>query len=308
MTINHKKDNSSHAMHAVSSSRRGLWWSLILTGGFFIIELVVGLRINSVAVTADAAHNFSAAAGIGIALFAAIFASKPATARRTFGFLKLEVLAALTNGILLVGMAVLIFRMGINKLLYPEMVATLPMLILAVVGLIIGGIPAVALFKKQKTDINVRGAFWHVMETVFGSAAVLAAAILSRYAGWSQADAILGMLLAPVLLVAAWGIIRESTRTLIDLTPKNLNLLEVKQSIEQINGVASIHHMHAWSITPGRNVLSAHVKIEEDAKHDDILKEITDLLKQKYQIYFSTIQLEKVCFSDNRELKEIDFI
>lgn len=297
---------SPHAVHAMSSTRRGLFLSLVLTALFFAVELIVGLVIGSVAVVADAAHNFSAAAGVGIALLATIFASKPPTPRRTFGFLKAEMAAAWINGFLLLLMAYLIARMGIMKLASPEIVETLPMIILAVIGLIIGGVPAILLFEKQKTDINVRGAFWHVMETVFGSAAVLIAALLVRYAGWLRADAVLGMLLVPVLVIAGWGIVRTSTRTLLDLTPTHIDVREIKTRIETMAGVLNSHHMHAWSLTTGKDLFSTHVKISGDADAQQLLEDITTMLKEEYDIYFSTIQLETKCSKEGAA--EIAFV
>lgn len=301
-----RREQSAHAVHAVSSTRRGLFWSLVLIALFFVVELVIGLAIGSVAVVADAAHNFSAAAGVGIALLATVFASKPATPQRTFGFLKLEMAAAWINGFLLLLMAYLIARMGIMKLANPEAVETLPMIILAVIGLIIGGVPAIVLFQKQKTDINVRGAFWHVMETVFGSAAVLIAALLVRYAGWLGADAVLGMLLVPVLVLAGWGIVWTASRALLDLTPKNIDLVELKKRIEAMLAVESSHHMHAWSLTTGKDVFSTHVKISGEADAQQILEDITTMLREEYAIYFSTIQLETRC--SNEGAAEIAFV
>ncbi len=291
--------------HALASTRRGLFWSLLLTGTFFVVELVVGLSIGSVAVVGDAAHNFSAAAGVGIALLAAVFAARPPSPARTFGYLKGEMLAAWINGFFLVVMAVLIVRMGIGKLLNPESVATGPMLALALVGLVVGGVPAVMLFEKQQTDVNVRGAFWHVLETLIGSASVLLAALLVA-AGWEQADAILGMALAPVLGIAAWSIIRESTRRLLDLTPEGVDLVRVRDEIEAMAGVTDAHHMHAWSLGEGRNLFSAHVLVEESADRQQILEALTKLLAERHEIYFSTIQVETECH--DRIALDIDFV
>lgn len=298
-------DPRTHTVHSVSATQRGLFWSFLLTGAFFVVELIVGLRIESVALVADAAHNFSAAAGVGIALIGTMFASKPPTPRRTFGFLRLEIFTAWINGVLLLGMAVLIFKMGIEKLLSPVAVSTTPMFVLAVVGLVIGGIPAMVLWQKQKTDVNVRGAFWHVLETVFGSAAVLAAALLVRFTGWLGADAVLGMLLGPVLLVAAWGIVKGTTKTLLDLAPKHLDLLEVKAAIEEVTGVVDAHHVHAWTVGIGKDVFSAHVEILDDADAQEVLREVTRMLGERFDIYFSTIQIETECV--DLPAREIDF-
>lgn len=300
-----KEKSRAPAVHSAASTKKGLVWSFVLTGTFFVVELIVGLRINSVAVVADAAHNFSAAAGVGLALLATIFAAQPPTAKRTFGFLKTETLSAWVNGVILLVMAFFIVKMGIRNYLSPETVATLPMMILAVIGLVIGGIPAAILYKKQKTDMNVRGAFWHIMETVFGSAAVLIAALLIRFTGWLQADAVMGVLLAPVLIVAAWGIVKASTRALLDFTPQNLDLVEIKSGIERMAGVANVHHIHAWTVTTGKDIFSAHVKIDQAADRQEILNTITSLLKEKYNIYLSTIQMETEC---NSAAGEIDFV
>jgi cobalt-zinc-cadmium efflux system protein len=296
-----------HAAHAVATTKRSLLWSFVLTGGFFATELIVGFAINSVAVIADAFHNFSAAAGVGIALVAIVLAAKPPSPTRTFGFLRVEVFAAWINGVLLVGMAGLIVYKGIQNLLNPTHVASTPMFILAVAGLIIGGIPAVLLYQKQKTDLNARGAFWHVMETVFGSAAVLAAAITISFTGWMQADVVFGMLLAPVLVVASWRIIAESTRTLLDLTPRGLDLLHVKEQIERVPHVERVHHMHAWNITSEKRVFSAHVKVTSLAESRETLGQISELLYDQFNISLSTIQLEERCL-DLEKAGEMDFL
>ncbi len=300
------KIESQHSAHAVSATKRGLLFSFVLTGLFFAVELVVGLQINSVAVLADAAHNFSAAAGVGIALFAILIASKPATPKRTFGFLKAEIFSAWINGMLLIVMAYMIFSKGIHNFLNPVEVQTLPMIILAFIGLAVGGIPAIMLYKKQKTDTNVKGAFWHVMETLFGSAAVLMAAVTVNLTGWVQADAFFGMLLAPVLFLAAYGIIKESTRSLLDLTPKDLDLAEIKREIEKNVGVINAHHIHAWALTDGRRIFSSHIKVQPEAEKQSILKTINSMLKEKYNIYFATIQQETECTDQDAE--EIDFV
>jgi len=295
-----------HVAHSVSNTKKGLIWSLILTGLFFIVELIVGFKINSVAVLADAAHNFSAAAGIGIALIATILAMKPVSQDRTFGFLKVEMFAAWINGALLLGMAYMIFRKGIINLLNPTTPEVLPMMILSIIGLIIGGIPAILLFKKQKTDINARGAFWHVMETVLGSFAVLLAALTINFTGWIQADAVFGMLLAPVLVIASWKILKESTRELLDLTPKRINLPEIKKNIKKIKGVENVYHMHVWNLSSEKTIFSAHVKIKKSINSDVVLQKVNSILNKKYNIYFSTIQIEKKGY-DYKEPRELDF-
>ena len=300
-----QREGQPHTAHAVSSTRTGLIWSLALTGSFFLFELIVGLRVGSVALIADAAHNFSAAAGVGIALLGSIFASRPPSATRTFGYLKLEIFTAWINGAILLIMAGFIFKMGIGKLLNPTSLQTTPMFILAGIGLIIGGIPAAMLWQKQKTDVNVRGAFWHVMETVFGSAAVLLAAITVRFTGWLQADAVLGMLLGPVLIAAAWGIVRGSTKTLLDLSPEGLDVLEVKRAIGALPGVNDIHHVHAWSVGIGRTVFTAHVRIAQTYDPLETLRAATQVLKQRFHIYFSTLQVETECVELPAD--EIDF-
>ena len=300
---------ASHAGHAVSSTRKGLIWSLVLTGLFFVVELVVGFLINSVAVIADGFHNFSAAAGIGIALVAMTLAARPPIPGRTFGLLKVEVFGAFINGVLLVGMAAFVVFRGIQGLLDPSDIDPLPMLILAIIGLVIGGIPAALLYQKQKTDINARGAFWHVMQTLLGSVAVLAAALVIQFTGWTQADAVFGMLLAPILLLASWGIITESTRSLLDLTPKSLDLVDIKRKIEDITGMEGVHHLHAWSLTIGKDVLSAHVLVPSFVEAEQTLQKIQGLLKSEFNLYFSTIQMEtEICPDLEDSAEAIDFL
>ncbi len=145
-----------------------------------------------------------------------------------------------------------------------------------------------------------------MLETVFGSAAVLIAALLVRYAGWLGADAVLGMLLVPVLVVAGWGIVWTAPRALLDLTPKGIDLAEFKKRIEVMPGVESSDHMHAWTLTAGKVVFSAHVKVSSEEDAQQILEDITAMLREQYDIYFSTIQLETRC--GNEGAAEIAFI
>jgi len=308
-----KKDNfhnnereTKHSMYSFSNIKRGLFWSLILTGLFSIVELIIGLKINSVTVLAGAAHNFSATVGIGLALLATIFAMKPVSKYRTFGFLKLEMFAAWINGLLLLGMAYFIFIKGITNLLNPSLVRVLPMIILSIIGLFIGGIPAILLFKKQKTNMNAKGAFWHVMENLLGSLAVLLAALTIKFTGWVQADAIFGMLLAPILVIASWKILKESTRELLDLTPKKIDLSAIIKDIKKIKGVNLVHHVHVWNLTFEKILFSAHIKIGIKVDGDSILRKINSVLNKKYNIYFSTIQIERKDYKYEKP-KRLDF-
>ena len=194
-----------HSLHMEVKNRKALIWSAILTGGYFILELIAGLIINSIAVLSDAFHTFSAVGGVLIALIAAHYATKHPTERRTFGFFRAEIFGAFVNGVLLIGMAVLILWMGYKRLKNPISIPPIPMLLVAGGGLITEIISLRMLFGGQKTNLNMKGAFWHVVETFIGSLVIIVAAIVIKFSGFYAIDPILGMAFGVVLFWASYS-------------------------------------------------------------------------------------------------------
>ncbi len=266
-----------------------------LTGIYFMVELAVGIWTGSIAVISDAFHTFSAVGGVLIALVAAHFASRPASQYATFGLIRAEIMGALFNGVFLLGMALLVIWMGVQRLRDPIHLATTPMLVVAVGGLVTELIAIRLMYRRQKDNLNMRGAFWHVLQTFVGSLIIIVAALVIRLTGFLAIDPLLGMLFGLTLLAASWGIIRDSTRILLDTVPADLDLAAITRVVSDLPGVIDVHHAHARALTSGQNIVSMHVLVGTDVPSDPLQREIFELLSDRFGVYFSTVQVETEC-------------
>lgn len=294
-----------HGSHIPQGSGGGLGLTAWLTGIYFIVEFGIGLYTGSISVLSDAFHTFSAVGGILLALVAARIARRSATPQRSFGFGRAEIIGALLNGVFLFLMAVVVLWMGYMRLRQPIELSTMPMLAAAFGGLVIEFISLRALYASQKDDLNVRGAYWHVLQTFVGSLIIIIAVVVIELTGFLAIDPILGMVFGVVLLFASWALVREALVVLLEATPADIDLNEVGRSLMEIDGVTDIHHIHAWTITSGKNVFSTHIRLEHGASDDTVLAEAHRRLADKFGFYFSTVQLESHC-TDLDEVQEID--
>ncbi len=289
----HTGGRLDHGM--ASTDARALRITGWLTGIYFVVELAVGIWTGSVAVMSDAFHTFSAVGGVLIALVAANFASRPASQHATFGLIRAEIIGALFNGLFLLGMAGLVLWMGAMRLRSPVELSTGPMLWVAAGGLVTEAIAFRLLYKGQKENLNMKGAFWHILQTLVGSLIIVVAALVIRFTGFTAIDPILGMAFGLALFWASYGIIKESLRILLDAVPKDLELSELTKLFAEIPGVLDVHHAHAWALTTGRNVVSMHVLVASLDGAMSLQRSIGDLLSGHFGIYFSTVQLETEC-------------
>ena len=294
-----------HGSHIPQGSGGGLSLTAWLTGIYFVVEFGIGLYTGSVSVLSDAFHTFSAVGGIVLALVAARIARRTATPQRSFGFGRAEIIGALLNGVFLFLMAVVVMWMGYMRLRQPIELATMPMLAAALGGLVIEFISLRALYASQKDDLNVRGAYWHVLQTFVGSLIIIIAVIVIEFTGFLAIDPILGMIFGVVLLFASWALVRDALVVLLEATPVGIDLNEVGKALLDIDGVSDIHHIHAWTITSGKNVFSTHIRLRHGASDDTVLAEAHRRLTDEFGFYFSTVQLESHC-TDLDEVKEID--
>lgn len=309
----HHQPTSAHSGHMAPSAAdartaRALIITGWLTGIYFGVELGIGIWTGSVAVISDAFHTFSAVGGVLIALIAGRLTARPATQFQTFGLLRAEIVGALINGFFLLGMAILVLVMGAMRLRDPVDLSTTPMLIAAGGGLITEIISLSLLYQAQKTNLNVKGAYWHILQTFAGSLIIIVAALTIRFTDFLEIDPLLGMSFGLLLFLASWTIIRAALHILLDNVPKDLDLNEVKNAIEAVHGVESVHHLHAWSITQGKNILSAHVLVTNFPEAEHTLQNIQAMLKSDFQMYFSTIQVETEVCPEIEEAEEIDFL
>ena len=293
---------AGHAHSAAGAGAGRLKVVLVMTGGYMIVEIIGGVLTGSLALIADAGHMGTDVAGVAMALIAIWFAQRPATDHKSYGFYRLEILAAIGNGILLFGVAGYILYEAYRRFLEPPEVLGLPMFLVATVGLVINLISAYLLFAGQKTSLNLRGAFYEVVGDVLGSVAVIIAGILIALTGINLIDPIASVAVALFILPRTWSLIREAVDVLLEATPKGVDMAQVRQHILETEGVRDAHDLHAWTITSGMNVLSAHVVIDRAADQASILDRLCACLSADFDIEHSTFQLEP---TDRRSLEEM---
>lgn len=281
-------------MTAMGANERALKISVFLTGIYFFVELGLGIASGSIAVLSDAFHTFSAVGGVLLALVAGRIAARPADRHRTFGSFRAELIGALLNGLFLLSMAVFVIYMGIRRLLDPVELEYGLMLAAAAGGLVTELISLYVLTRGSRDNLNMRGAFWHVMQTFVGSLIIIVAAVVVYFTGFTLIDPILGTAFGFVLIWAGWGITRDTLNLLMETVPSNVDLDAIEPLLRSIEGVEDIHHVHAWSLTSGRNLFSAHIGTSEDADPVGILRAAEAVLTTTFDFYFTTLQVEPV--------------
>lgn len=276
------------------SNQRSLFVALLVIALIFFVELAGGFISNSLALLSDAGHMLTDAMALTLALLATIFAARPATKERTFGFYRLEILSALFNGSILTLVSLYIFYEAVVRFLHPVAIKSDILLMIATIGLLANIGAAVVLAGRSRENLNVRGAFLHVLSNMASSVGVIIGGLLIRYLGWYYVDPVLGILIALLILRGALMLISDSTNVLLESVPVGINIDEVAQTIQKVKGVKNIHDLHVWTITSGMNAVSAHVLIEdaEAERASAILKQINELLKSKYNISHATFQTE----------------
>lgn len=289
--------HSGHAGH-MPSSGRAMTISAWLTGLYFIIEMGIGLWTGSIAVLSDAFHTFSAVGGVLVAIAAARLAHRPADENRSFGWYRAEIIGALVNGAFLLVMALVVIVMGSMRLAEPVDLPTTPMLLVAVGGLVTEFISLGLIWKQSKDDLNVRGALWHIIQTFVGSLLIIVTALVIKFTGFLLIDPLLGIAFGVVLLWASWGILRDAAHLLMEGTPADISLAEVSRELQKLDGVENTHHVHAWALTSGRYVFSAHLRTRRDTDSERILNIAHQMLKERFGFFFGTLQLETNCMDE----------
>lgn len=283
-------------LSVTARNRRSLWVVFGLTFTYFVVEVVGGLFTNSLALLADAAHMLTDVAGLGLALFAAWMSSKPATPRRTYGYYRVEILAALANAVVLFLMAFFILFEAYRRFREPPEVSSLPMLAVAVVGLVVNLIGIWLLHRSSGESLNMKGAYLEVVSDLLGSVGVIAAAGVMWATGWYYADPLFGVGIGLFILPRTWGLMTQAVNVLLEATPAHVNLAEVEASLLGVEGVAAVHDLHVWTITSGIDALSAHVVLVGGVAPgvaDAVTDRAATTLKEKFGISHTTIQVEK---------------
>jgi cobalt-zinc-cadmium efflux system protein len=287
-----------HQVTATNAHRKRLIVVLVITFVVLIAEVVGGLIAGSLALLADAGHMLTDSTGLIMALIAAALAARAATVRRTFGLQRAEVLAALANALLLVGVAVWVLIMAVERLRNPAEIRSGLMLAVAVVGVLANLAGLLVLRPAQSTSLNMRGAYLEVFGDLVGSLAVIIAAVLILITGWTPFDAIASLAIVALIIPRAWSLLREVVDVLLEATPHGVDLEEVREHIRRVRGVVDVHDLHAWTITSGVPVLSAHVIVDHscisEGRSGEVLDRLGECLGGHFDVSHCTFQLEPV--------------
>jgi cobalt-zinc-cadmium efflux system protein len=282
--------NPQHA-HQPSGKKR-LTIALCITGGWFLIELGGGIYANSLALLADAAHMLTDLAALGLSLFALNISTRPATHEKTYGYLRAEILAALANGVFLILIGLYIFYEAYQRFLAPPQVKSVPMLVIASAGLLANLVTARLLFRSRKENLNLRGAFLHVLGDTLGSLGAVAAGAMMAIWRWYLADPIVSIIVGGLILFSAGSLVKESVDVLLESTPRHLNVSHILADLRRMKGVVSVHDLHVWSIASGTTAMSCHIVLKSNQDAERSLVESSHLMRQKYGIEHTTIQIE----------------
>ena len=273
-------------------SRRALTAVLLLVAAYTVVELVGGLATGSLALLADAGHMFGDTAAIALALFASWLAGRPATAQRSFGLRRAEILAALANGAALVAIAIWIFIEAYERLSDPPDVVGGWVLAVAAVGLGINALAAWLLARAAGESLNVRAAYRHVLADLAASVGVILAAVVLLLTGWRYADPIAGVGIAVLVLASSWTILRDSVSILLESTPAGMDAQQVGRRMADAEGVVEVHDLHIWTITSGFPALSAHVLVRAGDDCHARRRQLEVMLAEEFGLRHTTLQVE----------------
>jgi cobalt-zinc-cadmium efflux system protein len=292
-----------HEHDVRAGSARALGLALVLTAGYTVVEVVAGLLTGSLALLADAAHMLSDNVSIALALFAVWLARRPATPERTYGYKRAEVLAALVNGLTLVALSIWIFYEAFRRLGDPPDVLGGWMLVVGLVGIGVNLAGGAILFRSRGESLNVDAAFRHVLADLLGSIGVVVAAAMILATGWLEADPVVSILIAVLVLASSWSILRDSTSILLEAAPKGIDTRVVGERLARAPGVVEVHDLHIWTITSGFPALSAHVLVGRGEDCHGRRRELEQLLRREFGIEHTTLQVDHA--SDQDGLVEI---
>ena len=291
-----------HTHGSAAAAHRGRLVAVFAISLTILVVEVIGSAVtNSLALLADAGHVLADVAGIGLALLAIWFAGRPATAGRTFGYLRLEILAAIANAVLLFGIAAFVLFEAWQRLNEPVAIATGAMAAFALVAFVGNGISLLLLRHPQAESLNMRGAYLEVLGDLLGSAAVVGAAGVIAVTGWTGADLVASVVIGLLILPRTFRLLKDATDVLLEATPKGVDMDHVRRHILDAPGVVDCHDLHAWTITSGMNVVSAHVVLAQGADPGTALSALSTCLADDFDIDHSTFQLET---EDRRRLEE----
>ncbi|TAL17637.1 cation transporter [bacterium] len=290
-TLSH--DHEGHLHHHAGGTKRSLAIAFCLTASFMIVEFIGGWLTNSLALISDAGHMLNDAAALGLGFFAVKLGEKPPSMTKTFGYRRVEILAALLNGLTLWVIVGMILHEAWLRMQSPQEIRPVGMMAVAAAGLAINLLSAKVLHSHKEASLNVKGAFLHVLADTLGSLGAIVAGLIIWQTGWTFADPLMSFAICALILASSWGFLKESTHVLLLGVPAHLEFSKVEEAILTTEGVCCVYDLHIWSIQPGTEALSAHVVIAEGFdEREKVLRTLTSTLKEQLGISHVTLQLE----------------
>ncbi len=294
----------SHPHPYSSTSRKYLWWAFWINFIFLIIEVIGGVYTGSLALLSDAGHMLTDVGALGLAIIVSRMADRPPNERRTYGYLKTEILGAFINGSTLVAICGFIIWEAIQRFQNPQPILAVPMLVVAVLGLATNLFSARILHGGKSKDINIRAAYLHLIFDALGSVGAIMSGLLIWLWGVYWIDTITSLLIVILILAGTWKMILDSIKMLIDSVPEGMNYGQIRRSILNLNHVIDVHDLHIWSIGQNNPALSAHIILTKDCTEeqhwDQCLKQVQGMLAQSFNIKHTTIQVEPLGFSEDK--------
>lgn len=282
-----------HSLTHASRTARNLATAVVITASFFVIELVGGFITGSLALRADAFHMLTDVSALSYALVAAWFAQRPATLKKTYGYYRVEILSAFLNGIFLWAIVIFIIYEALLRLRQPPSVQSLSMLIIATFGLAANLAVAVVLSRSRNDNLNMKGAFLHVLADVVGSVGAISAGLIMYLTGWYQADSIASIMIGVLVFYSSGKLVQASVNILMEGVPPRIDMASLERRIASIEGVKNVHDLHVWSISDAKMCcMSAHVVTDEATDNKRLLTKLMNILKEEFDIDHTTIQIE----------------
>ena len=290
-------DSHGHVQSAGSRNKKNLAIVFGLTSFYLIVEVIGGFWTGSLALLADAGHMLTDVAGVGLALLAIWFAEKPASPERTYGYYRVEILAALTNAVVLILISLYILYEAYQRYKNPPEVQSAAMLGVASIGLVINIFGMYILRAGSKESLNMKGAYFEVLSDMLTSIGVIIAGIIMLTTGWYYADPIISAGIGLFILPRTWALLKDAVGVLLEGTPSDVDLAKLRESLANIEGVAGVHDLHVWSLTSGVNAMSVHAVLAETAEHDDELARGHEHCTEEFKITHLTVQTERGDFA-----------
>lgn len=285
---------------AAGKNKKNLIIVLGLTGTYLIAEVIGGLWFNSLALLADAGHMLTDVFGLALAVAAIWFAERKATPERTYGYYRFEILAALTNSVVLIGISLYILYEAYQRFVEPPEVQSLGMLIVASIGLVINIVGIFILRAGSKESLNMKGAYFEVLSDMLTSIGVMVAGLVMLVVnGWYWVDPLISAGIGLFILPRTWGLLKESVGVLIEGTPADVDIAALRDSLTRIEGVADVHDLHVWSLTSGMNAMSVHAVLADEAEHDEVLARVHERCTKSFKISHVTVQTERGDFAEH---------